>query len=329
MTVAVHSASHMVVADSFARRWSRQWPLAATGLLVAHALAHALIQARLGGLAIVTFITAPPLIFGATAVTTAMAARDLFHGGWRRILSGRATFPLLALVASSFLSLLTYRVYPSSHDNWSATWCLSLPLNGDIAVLDGGRGLDTNSHAGTPSERYAYDVATIRGDALSGGDGTALADYDAYQQSVLAPVGGTVVSVVDDEPDRAPGQTPWQPWKWNRALGNRIVLRVDDTDHFLVLAHLQRGSISVRVGDSVAIGTIVGRVGNSGRSGTPRLHLHVQDGPDTARREGVPIPFCGYEVVDRGLAWDAAQSVSNGMPTGRDHPQVIRARRTE
>ena len=316
----------MAVAESFARRWSRYWPVAATCLLITHAVAHAIIQARLGLPSIIAFRVAPPLIFVATAVTLAMAARDLFHGGWRRVLRGAATFPLLALVASSFLSLLTYRVYPSSHDDWPPAWCLSLPLGGDIAVLEGGRALDTNTHAGSPSQRYAYDLTTTRGNALNDDDGIQLAEYYGYGQPVRAPVGGTVVSVVADQPDLAPG-TPWRPWR--PALGNQVVLSIDDTDLYMVLAHLQRDSITVGAGDHVGIGTDLGRVGNSGRSGTPRLHLHVQDGPQASGVEGVPVPFCGYEVVDRGESWDAARSITDGIPTGRDRQQVIRLKRAE
>jgi len=316
----------MAVAESFARRWSRYWPVAATCLLITHAVAHAIIQARLGLPSIIAFRVAPPLIFVATAVTLAMAARDLFHGGWRRVLRGAATFPLLALVASSFLSLLTYRVYPSSHHDWPPAWCLSLPLGDDIAVLEGGRTLDTNTHAGSPSQRYAYDLTTTRGNVLNDGDGTQLTEYYGYGQPVRAPVSGTVVSVVANQPDLAPHRS-WRPW--GSVLGNRIVLHVDDTDRYLVLAHLQRDSINVGIGDGVSIGTAVGRVGNSGRSGTPRLHLHVQDGPDAGGVEGVPVPFCGYEVVDRGESWDAARSITDGMPTGRDQPQVIRLKPAE
>ncbi len=316
----------MAVAESSSRRWSRHWSLAATFLLVTHAGALSIIHARLGGPSVAAFQIAPPLIFVATAITLAMAARDLFYGGWRRVLRGAATFPLLALVASSFLSLLTYRVYPSSHDDWLPAWCLGLPLDGDIAVIEGGRTLDTNTHARSPSQRYAYDLTTTRGNVLHEGDGSLLTDHYGYGQTVHAPVNGTVVSVVADHPDLAP-QTPWRPWR--SVLGNQIVLHVDDTDHHLVLAHLQRDSITFRSGDHVGIGDAVGRVGNSGRSGTPRLHLHVQDGPDAAGVEGVPVPFCGYEVVDRGESWDAAYSITDGMPTGRDHPQVIRLKRAE
>jgi hypothetical protein len=57
------------------------------------------------------------------------------------------------------------------------------------------------------------------------------------------------------------------------------------------LAHLQRGSVTVQPGDAIAAGEIVGRVGNSGNSSEPHLHVHaVREDPASPGTE-TPVPI--------------------------------------
>jgi murein DD-endopeptidase MepM/ murein hydrolase activator NlpD len=58
----------------------------------------------------------------------------------------------------------------------------------------------------------------------------------------------------------------------------------------VLLAHLQHGSVAVATGDPVTVGDPIGRVGNSGNTTEPHLHIHAFD-PRTG--EGVPIRFDG------------------------------------
>lgn len=41
----------------------------------------------------------------------------------------------------------------------------------------------------------------------------------------------------------------------------------------VLMAHFVRGSVAVSIGDSVRSGQIVGRVGNSGNTSEPHLHI--------------------------------------------------------
>ena len=45
------------------------------------------------------------------------------------------------------------------------------------------------------------------------------------------------------------------------------------------VSHLQKGSISVKAGDNVHYGQVIGKVGNSGRSPYPHLHFQLQATP--------------------------------------------------
>lgn len=70
------------------------------------------------------------------------------------------------------------------------------------------------------------------------------------------------------------------------------------------MAHLQRGSVAVQVGDWVEPGDLLGLCGNSGNSSEPHLHNHLQNTPDFPGGEGLPALFRSYLVdgvlVERG-----------------------------
>ena len=76
--------------------------------------------------------------------------------------------------------------------------------------------------------------------------------------------------------------------------GNHVIVRCGDAN--MTLAHLQRGSVAVRAGAHVTRGTPLGRVGNSGMSTEPHLHVH-------AERDGaaVPLRFDGRWLVRNAI----------------------------
>jgi hypothetical protein len=300
------------------QRLARQWPVLAVSLVVVHALVHGYLQSRPGSSAITVFVVAPRVLFVLTVLSIATAAYDILYGGWRRLLRGALIFPIVALVASVLLGLITYREYPSSYDDRPATWCMALPLEGEVAVLQGGRTLDANTHVGDPSQRYGYDLAVMRADTEPVGDGP---DDGARGELVTAPVAGLVISVNDRVPDRTAGTRIWP--RRSDGIGSYVVLQVDD-GQFLVIGRLRPGSVRVRPGDRVERGEPIARVSGPD-AGTPHLHVHLQDHPEPGRGEGIPMDICSYEVVEWGATWDTARSVDRGMPTGRDRRQLIRA----
>ncbi|NLF75825.1 MAG: M23 family metallopeptidase, partial [Chloroflexi bacterium] len=89
--------------------------------------------------------------------------------------------------------------------------------------------------------------------------------------------------------------------------GNHVVIEVAE-DAYLYIAHLQRGSLLVAEGDRVAAGQEIGRVGNSGNTTEPHIHIHLQDMPDMFAYNsagaitsftdaiGLPLPFSDIEV---------------------------------
>jgi murein DD-endopeptidase MepM/ murein hydrolase activator NlpD len=78
-------------------------------------------------------------------------------------------------------------------------------------------------------------------------------------------------------------------------LGNHVVLDLGK-GVYAVLAHLQRGSVSVSPGQRVRRGEVIGRCGNSGNSTEPHLHFQLQDHRVPLIAAGVPFTFEGVPV---------------------------------
>jgi len=93
---------------------------------------------------------------------------------------------------------------------------------------------------------------------------------------VLAAAAGRVVAARDDVPDisiRAPGA----PSVAGRECGNRVAVGLGGgwiTDY----CHLAKGSLKVKVGDTVAVGQPLARVGLSGDTEFPHVHFSVRRG---------------------------------------------------
>ena len=62
------------------------------------------------------------------------------------------------------------------------------------------------------------------------------------------------------------------------------------------LAHMQRGSVRVKIGDRVRQGQVIGLLGSSGRSEAPHLHYHLMAGSILFRSDGLPSHFDNLEV---------------------------------
>jgi hypothetical protein len=92
--------------------------------------------------------------------------------------------------------------------------------------------------------------------------------------NVLAAAAGTVRGVRDGEPDISIRARPDNAVA-NRECGNGVAIAHPggwETQY----CHMARGSIAVRAGQSVAAGTVLGRVGLSGNTEFPHLHLTVR-----------------------------------------------------
>jgi len=229
------------------------------------------------------------------ACTTIAAWRGrgtaLLSGGW----SSASELTVGAVGAITALFLLVPII--AGRDVPADAVDLAMPLGpGTYLVISGGSTETINTHLATlelerarPYRGQSHAVDIIGIDAWGfHADGVAPRDpklYRIYGVDVLAPCAGKVVLRIDGLPDM---QVP--EGDREHMLGNGAMLACGDV--FVLLAHFSPGSVAVALGDEVTIGQLLGRVGNTGNSNEPHLHIHVQRGmPETAPISGEPAWF--------------------------------------
>lgn len=136
------------------------------------------------------------------------------------------------------------------------------------------------------------------------GKGLMPEDYHCYNQTVIAPADGVVEEIQDGIDDNAIGNMNLEK-NW----GNTIVIKHAD-NVFTKLSHLKKGSFAVKKGDEVKRGTMIARVGNSGRSPVPHIHFQVQKDP-----------FIGSKTIDYPIAEFIVQTGDGYELRTDDRPQ--------
>lgn len=191
--------------------------------------------------------------------------------------------------------------------DYSSETAWRMPFEGTWWVFWGGDTELQNYHAVTPSQRHALDVVIWNDGATYRGDGAQNEDYWAWGQAVVAPATGTVVGVINDQPDVPPNTPPGQRNASENPGGNHVVIETGENEYAFI-AHMQEGSVQVDVGDDVEAGDLLGLTGNSGNSSEPHIHIHVQDSPDILdfAATGLPLQF-DDAIVD-------GEPIENAMP---------------
>jgi len=149
------------------------------------------------------------------------------------------------------------------------------------------------------SQTYALDFVKLGADnQFFRNRGMQLEDHYSWQQPVYATAGGKVAHVCYDMPDLPPGAMP-DPRMFRddprRLLGNAVAISHGNGE-FSYFAHLQQASIQVHEGDLIRRGTLIGLVGNSGRSPGPHLHFQLMEGPNLFIDQGLPVKFSHFSA---------------------------------
>ncbi len=177
------------------------------------------------------------------------------------------------------------------------------------------------------AQRFAIDWEQIDAEnRLVKGDTKALSSYTIYGRDVLAVADGTVVSSRNDLPEQVPGALP-QGMTIDQADGNFVVLDIGG-GAFVLYAHMQPGSVTVTAGAKVKRGDVLGKVGNTGNSQAPHLHLHVMNGPSPLQSNGIPYVFESFKLtaIDKAGTADFDKAEATGSPltlTPVSPPQVL------
>jgi hypothetical protein len=273
-------------------------------------------------------------IFGALLVV-AVATGVVRRRGMTRWPSGLASWLCLAGFATIgvYAANMTRVALAAAATPKGRIVDLATPLApGTYLVANGGAASEINAHAELLDQtipahrRYwgtAHGVDLIALDRWGlRADGQMPADpqrYVIFGRPVIAPCAGQIIVAIDGLPDMQVPQV-------DRAhlAGNHVILRCGDAD--ILLGHFRKGSVRVRVGQSLATGDSIAQVGNSGNTSEPHLHINaMQRGTSDARFSGAPIPVringrylirneCLVILRGRALAAVRVQMSGRGMP---------------
>jgi hypothetical protein len=155
---------------------------------------------------------------------------------------------------------------------------LQAPFEGQWKAFGTGSWTARNHHLAAKDQWFATDWVRVDGESRG--------------SKILAPVDGLVTYVDNGQPDKP--SRPWIQRDVANPAGNYVSLRVKGReDVYVILAHLEQGSISVWPGQEVRAGDVLGRCGNSGNTTRPHLHVHAQPTEQVSPGAvwGVPVVF--------------------------------------
>lgn len=276
------------------------------------------------------------------AVTTSSGAvqntRTIDPGG-RNIVFVWIEFPLGRKAPASLKHRLVFSSTPAGASNpsdaaledfqvpviQSSALILSPPFSGGIWLAGDGPANDSGHRRGIfaidgriySPERFASDWVKVGPNGDTHHDETTKNEnWWGWGEPILAVADGKITGAVDEFADNTPRVLP--PVTLDNIAGNHIILQIAQ-DRFVMYAHLQRGSIKVRVGDHVHRGGSLGLLGNSGNATAAHLHLQVTDRNSALQSQGVPFVFADFTYLGPGADYPEKQmSVPwlNSMPPG-------------
>jgi hypothetical protein len=181
----------------------------------------------------------------------------------------RVASNILVMCGSAFMAAQLVMIYRPV----GSPVTIASPLAEEWLVGHGGRAELVNYHRVTSTQGDALDILEAHDGRTHRPGNTELNSYYIYGKPVLAPADGVVTFVLDGRPDLPIGATDN-----HYQTGNQIVIDIGG-GRYVMMAHLSPGSIQVKVGDRLKLGQPIARVGNSGNTSEPHVHIQAQTLP--------------------------------------------------
>jgi len=148
------------------------------------------------------------------------------------------------------------------------------------------------------AQRFAIDWMQLdKNEKFINGDASDVHSYFGYGARVLAVADGTVVGIEDSLEDQKPGTLP-DPATINMGNvdGNHIVLDLGG-GVYAFYAHLQKGSLAVKLGERVKRSQVLAKLGNTGNSSAPHLHFHLMQSQSVLCSNGIPYAIDSFDAA--------------------------------
>jgi hypothetical protein len=146
------------------------------------------------------------------------------------------------------------------------------------------------------AQRFAIDWMQLD-DAgkMIRGDASDVRNYTDYGASILAVADGVVVGLENSLDDQKPGTLP-DPSTINigNVDGNHIVLDIGG-GIYAFYAHLEKNSVTVKLGDHVKRAQVLAKLGNTGNTSAPHLHFHLMQSPSVLCSNGIPYVMDSFD----------------------------------
>lgn len=160
------------------------------------------------------------------------------------------------------------------------------------------------------SQRYAIDWVRLNPDGKTyTGDSKDNKNYRAYGAEIRAVTDGIVTDTKDGIQQNIPNEKPIVPITLDTVGGNHVIMEIGD-NVFAFYAHMQPGSLRVKVGDHVRRGQVLGLLGNSGNSTEPHLHFQLCTANSELGCEGLPYAFASFDLQGNGWGWKSSAAAS-------------------
>ena len=173
--------------------------------------------------------------------------------------------------------------------------------------------ITNGGHGGGIGTDFAIDVRGLdQNYAEQKNDADENSSASGWGREILAPSAGIVTYARNDVPNNPRQGDPGTNWFAGlhdpvlAFMGNCVIIDHGNSE-YSVLAHLQQGSVTVKVGERVAVGQVIGKLGNSGNSFGPHLHYQLQSGPQLFQGQSLPFRFQNIDEPQlfRGKYFDA------------------------